>query len=188
MRLPQIQIQTTDIQIDLQIHKPVQHIEQPRAQQSIAQPAATLEIHTRKGELSIDSSDARRDLGYYPTGEMIKRYAQEGHQEMMKGISRRIREGRQMMLSAGKGQEGAVIQQIAVQNTGPKRPGPYNIKFIPSIGSVKIKYKPATVDVNIQRNQPNIDVKVNKPIHDYTPGKVTGTMIQRPRVDIDVIG
>ncbi|WP_326582592.1 DUF6470 family protein [Bacillus ndiopicus] len=188
VRLPQIQIHTTDIQMDLQIHKPVQHIEQPRAEQRISQPAATLEIHTKKGELSIDSSDARRDLGYYPTGEMIMRYAQEGRQEMMKGITRRVREGRQMMLNAGKGQGRTTIQQIAEQNTGPKRPGPYNIKFVPSIGSVKTKYKPATVDINIQRNKPKIDVTMNKPIHSYTPGKVTGTMIQRPRVDIDVIG
>ncbi|WP_107840223.1 DUF6470 family protein [Metasolibacillus meyeri] len=188
MRLPQIQIQTTDIQMNWKIHDPVQRIRQPRAEQTISQPPATVRIHTTPSNLQIDSSDARRDLGYFPTGEMIKRYAQEGRQEMLKGLSRRVREGRQMMLSAGKGQGGAVIQQIAKQNTGPKRPGPYNIKFVPSIGSVKIKYTPATVDVNITRNEPKIDVKVNKPIHDYTPGKVTGTMTQRPRVDIDVIG
>ncbi|WP_342473036.1 DUF6470 family protein [Metasolibacillus sp. FSL H7-0170] len=188
MRLPQISIHTTDIQMDWQIHKPIQHIKQPRAEQRISQPAATVEIHTQKGKLSIDSSQARRELGNYPTSEMIMRYAQEGRQEMMKGISRRVREGRQMMLNAGKGQRGAIIQQIAMQNSGPKRPGPYNIKFVPSVGSVKVNYRPATVDVNIQRNEPKIDVKVNKPIHDYTPGKVKGTMIQRPRVDIDVIG
>lgn len=188
MRLPQIQIHTTDIQMDWRIQKPVQRLQQPRAEQTFSQPPATVEIRTTPSDLKIDSSDARRDLGYFPTGEMIKRYAQEGRQELLKGLSRRVREGRQMMLSAGKGQGGAVIQQIAKQNTGPKRPGPYNIKFVPSIGSVKINYTPGTVDVNITRGELKIDTKVNKPIHDYTPGKVTGTMIKRPRVDIDVIG
>lgn len=187
MRLPQVQITTTDIQMDLQIHQPVQRISQPRAEQSISQPAATLEIHTTRGQLKIDSSDARRDLGYYPIVEMVKRYAQEGKQGALKGISRRVAEGKQIMKSAGKGQAREVAQSIAKQNTGPKRPGPYNIKFVPSVGSVKVNYTPGTTDVNITRNEPKIDVKVNKPIHDYTPGKVTGTMIQRPRVDIDVI-
>ncbi|WP_342559411.1 DUF6470 family protein [Metasolibacillus sp. FSL K6-0083] len=188
MRFPQIQITTTDAQMDWQIQKPVQRISQPKAEQTISQPPATVEIRTTPSDLKIDSSEARRDLGYFPIVEMVKRYAQEGRQGILKGISRRVQEGRQMMLNAGKGQEGAIIQQIAKQNTGPKRPGPYNIKFVPSIGSVKIKYTPATVDVNITRNEPKIDVKINKPVYDYTPGKVTGTMVQRPRVDIDVIG
>lgn len=187
MQLPQIQISTTDIQMDWQIHKPVQRISQPRAEQTFSQPAATLEIHTTRGQLKIDSSDARRDLGYYPTGEMVKRYAEEGKQGLLQGISRRVSEGNRIMKSAGKGQARETAQQIAKQNTGPKRPGPYNIKFVPSIGSVKIDYTPGTTDVNITPGKLNIDVKVNKPIHDYTPGKVTGTMIQRPRVDIDVI-
>ena len=58
---------------------------------------------------------------------------------------------------------------------------------MPSIGSVKIDYTPGTTDINIQRREPKIDVKVNKPIHEYTPGKVTGTMVQRPSVQTDVI-
>lgn len=101
-------------------------------------------------------------------------------------MARRAREGRQMMDSAGKDQGGSIIRNIAKQNHGPHRT-PFNIKFVPSIGSVKIDYSPGTTDVNIQRREPIIDTKVNKPIHEYTPGKVTGTMVQRPDVDIDVI-
>ncbi|KOY82360.1 DUF6470 family protein [Lysinibacillus sp. FSL H8-0500] len=187
MKLPQIQIRTTDIQMNWQKQAPVQHIQQPQAKLTISQPAATLEMHTTPGKLTIDSSDARRDLGYFPTGEMIKRYAQEGKQEAMRGLARRAQEGRQMMESAGKGQKDAVIQQIAKQNHGPKREGPYNIKFVPSVGSVKTNYQPSKLDINITRNKPQINVQVNKAIHDYTPGKIMGTMVQRPRVDIDVL-
>lgn len=187
MRLPQIQIRTTDIQMDLIIQKPVQRIEQPKADQTISQPPAKLEINTTRGELRIDSSQARRDVGIYPTGEMIARYAQEGKQAALQGIARRVREGNQIMEGAGKGQGRQITQQIAKQNTGPKRSGPYNIKFIPSVGSVKINYTPGKTDIKITPGDLKINVKVNKPIHNYTPGKVTGVMVQRPRVDIDVL-
>ena len=185
MRLPQIQIQTTDIKMDLSIQKPQQVIRQPKADLQIEQPAAILEINTTKGILKIDSSQARRDLGLIGPLEATKNFAQEGKQENLKGIAKRAREGRQVMLSSGKGQ-GPAYPQIAEQNHGPHRT-PFNIKFVPSIGSVKVDYTPGKTDVNIQKQDPKIDVKVNKPIYDYTPGDVTGTMIQRPDIEIDVV-
>ncbi|MFJ7735986.1 DUF6470 family protein [Lysinibacillus sp. NPDC097287] len=187
MRLPQIQIRTTDAQVDLHISKPQQIIKQPNATQRIEQPAAILEINTKRGVLRIDSSQSRRDLGLIGPFESSAKYAQEGKQEAMQGMARRAREGRQMMEGAGKDQGRAIIQGIAKQNHGPKRI-PFNIKFIPSVDSVKINYTPGTTDINITRQNPKIDAQVNKPIHDYTPGNVTGTMIQRPDVQIDVIG
>lgn len=187
MRLPQIQIHTTDAKLDLRIGKPIQHIEQPKATQHIEQPAAILEINTTKGVLKIDSSQARRDLGIIGPIEATKNAAKEGQQAALSGAARRASEGRKMMMSAGKGQGRATIQNIAKQNHGPHRVQ-FNIKFVPSVGSVKIDYTPGTTDVNIQRREPIIDAKVNKPIHEYTPGKVTGTMVQRPNVEIDVIG
>lgn len=186
MKIPQIQITTTDIQMDWQIQDPVQRIQQPQAEQHISQPAAIVEINTTDSVLKIDSSQARRDIGMISTKESIEKYAQAGKDGVFQGIARRVREGNQMMKGAGKDQGRATLQGIAKQNTGPSRPGPYNIKFVPSIGSVKINYTAGTTDVNITRQDPKIDTKVNKPIHEYTPGKVTGTMLQRPSVTIDV--
>lgn len=188
MRLPQIQITTTDIKMDYHISKPVQRIEQPKATQTIEQPAAILEINTTRGQLKIDSSQARRDLGLIGPLESTEKFAAEGRQKVLEGIARRMSEGAQMKNNAGKGHGRATIQNIAKQNYGPQRPGPYNIKFVPSIGSVKIDYTPGTIDVNFTRQDPIIDVQVNKPIHDYTPGDVSGTMVKRPSVWNDVIG
>lgn len=188
MKLPQIQIRTTDAKIDLQIHEPKQYIKQPKATQSIEQPAAILDIETKRGILKIDSSQARRDIGMIGPIESSNNYAEKGKQLALQGAARRAKEGRQLMESAGKGQGRAPIQNIAKQNHGPHRPGPYNIKFVPSIGSVKINYTPGTTEVNFTPQKPKIDVQVNKPIHDYTQGKVTGTMISRPDVEIDVVG
>lgn len=188
MRIPQIQIHQTNIQMDRKITQPILKIEQPQAELSISQPAATIEINTTNAQLHINMDQMWRDLGMKPTGEVISEYAQKGKQGALDGIARRVREGRQLMLGAGKGQGRATIQNIAKQNHGPKREGPYNIRFIPSYGSIDINTTPGTIDINVTRNDPKIDVKVNKPIHDYTPGKVTGTMVQRPDIQIDVIG
>lgn len=78
MRLPQIQIRTTDAKIDLHIAKPRQHIEQPKATQHIKQPSAILDINTTRSVLKIDSSQARRDIGMIGPLESSKNYAEKG--------------------------------------------------------------------------------------------------------------
>ena len=186
MRIPQIQIQKTDIKMNYQTTDAVQRIQQPKADLNIQQPAAILEINTTNSTMDVDMSQFWRDVGLKPTKELISENAQKGRQEMLQGISRRMGEGRQMMLGAGKG--AGTIKSIAMQNHGPKRPGPIGIDFIPSFNAIKVNIQPGTTDVNITQQAPKIDVQVNKPNHDYTPGDVSGTMVQRARIDIDVMG
>lgn len=188
MRLPQIQISTTNIKMDYTITKPTQRITQSQAKLNISQPTATLEINSTNAKLNINMDRMWSDLGMKPSGELIQEYVQKGRQESLKGISRRLGEGRQMMMNAGKDQGRGTIQNIAKQNHGPKRAGPYNIKFIPSFNAVKVNITPGTTDVNIKQNAPKIDVQVNKPQMDFTYGKVSGKMVVRPDVQIDVIG
>lgn len=188
MNIPQIQITTTDIQMKQSITNAQVRIQQPQADLKISQPAATLEINTTNPKLDINMDQLWSDLGMKPTSEIISEYAEKGKQGALQGISKRVQEGRQLMVSAGKGQGRATIQGIAKQNHGPERPGPYNIKFIPSYNAVKVNVIPGDLDINIERNEPEIDVQVNKPKIDYTPGTVSGKMVVRPDVQIDVIG
>ena len=174
--------------MDWNITKPYQRIQQPQAELKISQPAATVEINTTNAKLDINMDQMWSELGKKPTSQLIKEYAQMGQQESLKGISSRVGEGNQMMRNAGKDMGRGTIQNIAKQNHGPKRAGPYNIKFIPSIGSVQVHITPGTTDVNIKCNAPKIDVKVNKPIMDFTYGNVSGKMMVRPDVQVDVIG
>lgn len=186
MKIPQIQIQTKDIQMNYQTTKPVQHIEQSQADIQIEQPAAILEINTTNPQINIDMSQFWKDVGSQPTKDTIRMKAQEGQQAVLQGISKKVSEGRQLMLGAGK--SGDTIKQMAIQEFGPKRPGPIGIDFLPSYQAIKVSITPGTTDVNIKQQKPKIDVQVNKPIHDYTPGKINGTMVERPDVQIDVIG
>ncbi|MDF2065826.1 DUF6470 family protein [Bacillus sp. Cr_A10] len=183
MRIPQIQIQTTKGQLGLNIEKPSQHIEQPKADLQIRQPAAEVSIRTTDGQLHIDSSQARRDLGLIAPLEFSRNYAQKGRQAVLSGIARRAREGEQL---ASIENGGNAIQAIAASKVIPQKKA-LGIKFVPSIGSVKTTYTPASIDINVQTNKAQISATVNKPIHNYTQGKVSGYMMQYPSIEIDVI-
>ena len=184
MKLDQIQIKTTDAKVNLHISDPVQHIEQPRAQQHIEQPAATLEIHSEAAKLFVDSSQAYRDLGLLTPKELGEQNAQIGKQKVMEGIARRASEGNQMMNITKS--SGNVIQKIARSKSIPI-PSQLGITWKPSIGSVKIRYQAGSLDINIHKHDPKIDVKIGKVVHDYTPGDVMGTLVQRPSVETTVI-
>lgn len=184
MNIPQIQVQTTKAKLGLNIEDPKQIIRQPKATQHIEQPAAIVEMETTRGIMRIDSSQARRDIGMIGTLESTKSYATVGRQKAMQGIARRASEGRQMMEIAHNPN---AIVAIAKKSSFPvsKKLG---IDFIPSIGSVKLEYTPASLDINVQTQKANISSQVNKPTHEYTPGIVSGYTLQHPSIEIDVIG
>lgn len=184
LKLDQIQIHTTDAKVDLHISDPVQHIEQPQAKQQIKQPAATLEIHSKAAKLFVDSSQAYRELGLLTPKESVEQNAQKGKQAVMEGIARRVSEGNQMMSITKNA--GDAIQRIAESKAIPAPPQ-MAITWKPSVGSVKIRYQAGNLDINIQRHEPKIDVQIGKVIHNYTPGDVSGTLVQRPSVETTVI-
>lgn len=181
MKIPEMQIRTTNAELGLTIRQPQQQIEQPQAEMQIRQPAAELSIHTKQGQLSIDASQARSDVGMISTAESARNAAQQGKQALMAGIARRAREGDQLM-SIEKGKN--AIQTIIKSRTMPQQKA-LGIKFIPSANSVKISYTPADVQISIQPNKPKIDVTINKAVHNYTPGKVMVDLIQKPSIQID---
>ncbi|MFB5085906.1 DUF6470 family protein [Psychrobacillus sp. PGGUH221] len=183
MNFPQLQIRTIDAKLGLNTEDPKQIIRQPKATQHIEQPAAIVEMHTTRGVMKIDSSQARRDIGMIGPLESTKNYASEGRQKVMQGIARRVTEGRQMMDLAHNSN---AVASIAKKNTFPT-PSNLGIDFIPSIGSVKLDYIPAKLDINVQTQKPTISAQVNKPIHEYTPGSVSGYMLQNPSIEIDFI-
>lgn len=181
MKIPQIQIQTTKAELGLTIPEPKQHIEQSPADMQIRQPAAELTIQTTHGQLQIDQSQLRADLGLYSSTEFARNAAQKGEQVIKQGIARRAREGEQL----GDIAKGNTIASIAASKNKFMHQKQLGIKFIPSFNAVKLDYTPAQVQINVQTSDPEIDVKINKPIHDYTPGKVIVDVAQKPSIEID---
>ncbi|HHU19861.1 MAG TPA: hypothetical protein GXZ58_06570 [Bacilli bacterium] len=181
MRVPQVRMQSQLAQISINTQNAHQDIRQPKATQEIQQPAADLSIRTRPGRLTIDQSQAWYDIGLKSAIVSRNDWAKAGYQSVMEGIARRTREGMEQMKIENGGN--ALIAQ-ATRNAH-KDQKPINIKFIPSVFSVKTNYQPAQVDIRIEANQPLIRHTTNKPIMTYTRGQVTTGIKQEQKLDID---
>ena len=182
MRIPQMHIQTTKAELGLTISEPKQQIKQPAPDMQISQPAAQMTIQTTEGQLHIDQTQLRADLGLYTFTEFARNAAQKGEQIIKQGIARRAREGEQLGDIANGNNAIASIAASKNKNMQQKQLG---IKFIPSYGAVKLTYTPADVQIDVQTNKPKIDVTINKPVHNYTPGKVSVDLLQKPSIEID---
>ncbi|MEK4406542.1 DUF6470 family protein [Sporosarcina sp. FSL K6-6792] len=182
MNIPQLQIETTRGVLGLQITKPTQEIHQPKATLSQQQPAAILEISTTRPQLSLETTEARADIDMKSVFRRTNEYAQLGKQGAMDGIARRAQEGRQLV-KIGNG--GNAIASIAKQNATPPL-APMGIRFIGNRSQIQMSIQPGTLNIQATPQKPINDVQINKPIHNYTQGKVTGQMEQYPTIQIDV--
>lgn len=180
MQIPQIRIESQAGKIGLNINKPIQSIEQPQADLSIEQPPAEMTINRQPGRLTIDQTLARENLDLKSVFKRNEENAQLGYQTLMEYISKTVQEGDELMKIENGGQP--LIDQ-AVRSMD--RETVFNTGNTPSQESVQIEYTPAKVEIEWHRNKPNIQVQINKPIHEYTPGNVEVFMQQHPSLNID---
>ncbi|MCP1143737.1 DUF6470 family protein [Ureibacillus endophyticus] len=181
MNIPKLQIQSTHAQIGLDIQKPVQQIEQPQANLDLQQPQAKMSIQTTKSKLTIDSYDARESMDYKTSMSRTREIAQQSQQELLEGIARRAQEGQELMQIENGGNP--IVEHA--KRSGRQPYSSLNIKFIPQAGTVKVNFEPGTVDIQIEPQKVINNSTINKPIHQYTPGKVMVEMLQYPSLKID---
>lgn len=185
MKLDQIQIRTQDAKIQINTTQANLSIHQTEAKQTIRQPAATLEMSSTDAKLLVDSSQAYRELGLLSAKESIEQAAQKGKQAVMSGIARVVQEGNMMMdLKNADGVK--VLANIAKQRDTFVQQK-LGITWKPSVGSVKITYQAGSLNINSQQRMPQIDVQLGDVTHNYTPGKVTTSLLQRGNVETTVI-
>lgn len=181
MNVPQIQLQTTRGQIALTTQKPVQQIEQPKAELDLQQPKAELKMQTTKSTLSIDSTEMRESLDLKSSMSRTREVAQYSAQTAMEGLARRAQEGSDLMKIENGGNP---IAEHA-KRTGRQSYASLGIKFIPQADSVSINFTPGSVDIQGEPQKVINNTKTNKPIHNYIPGKVNVEMQQYPSMKID---
>jgi Family of unknown function (DUF6470) len=184
MNFPQLRMESTFGQLGLSTQKPVQEIEQPPADVSFVQPKAELTIDRRPGKLTIDQTQAWEDMDLKHIFKRIEEFAQNGYQDWLTGMERRAQEGDDLMRIESGGNP--IPEHAKINSENPQFE--FNIGFVPSHFSVKTNYQPSVLNINWKTNKPEIDVKVNKPRHDYTPGVIRGEMKQWPSLKIEVVG
>ncbi|MBB4823624.1 hypothetical protein HNO89_000844 [Sporosarcina luteola] len=181
MQIPQLQIQTTRGVLGLQIDKPVQEIEQPKATQHIEQPAAILEMSTTRPQISIDTTENRADLDLKSPLRRGNENARYGMQQVLEGVGRRAQEGQQLMRIEDGGN--ALVNLIKQDTNRPN--APLGIQFVGDRLKIQTNFSPGTLDIKATPQKPTHEVQINRPVHQYTPGKVTGIVEQYPSIEMD---
>ena len=146
------------------------------------QPAAILEMSTKRPQLSLDTTEARADLDLKSVFKRTDEYAQLGKQGAMEGAARRAQEGQQLLRIENGGN---VIAQLAKQNGTPP-PAELAIRFVGDRSKVQTSIQTGTLNIQVTPQKPIFDVTTQSPIHHYTQGKVTGEMEQWQSIQIDI--
>jgi Family of unknown function (DUF6470) len=184
MSFPQIRLQSTFVKLGLNIEKPIQDIQQPKAEMSIKQSKAEMEIERVAPTLEMDSYEARADLDLKSVKRRSEEFAQEGYQAWLNAIGRMAQQGDQMMRVY---QNKNAIADIAREN-GTDPICDTNIAFLPRPGSFKMSYDPGSLEINWNLHKPKIEITPQKAITNYTPGKVSGYIDTWNDLKIDYTG
>lgn len=184
MNLPQLRMESTRAWIGLQTHQPVQEIEQPAAELSIRQQPAVLEIRNAKGNLTIDSTEARANIDMRSPLRRTRDNAEYGYQKVMEAIAQTSAEGDRL---AAIEMKGSPIAEIAFEESGI-----YENTDIIAAGTfedgIEMRYEFQPTEINVETHHPQIEVQVQKPVHRYTPGKVEVYIRQQNSLNIEVTG
>lgn len=183
MNLPQIRLQSQQALISYATINAKQTIQQPKAELDIQQPPAQMTINRTPSKLTIDQTAAREAVNIKSIRMQMKEYADNGHQEILQGIARRVQQGDQLMKIENGGN--ALVLQAKQNSERPEKQ--FNIGFIPPFFSVKMHYKPTQIDIDWQINKVINNTKTNKPILDYEAGKVEVGLRQKESLAITFV-
>lgn len=181
--IPQLIIHTTPGHLGMRSKSAQLDIHSSEADLSIQQPKARLNIERTPSKLSIDQTQAWNNLNLKSVFVRIRDAADAGHQAVMEGIARRVRQGEELMKIQNKGNP---IASQARENSQIK--GGYDTGHVPPFEAVKIHYQPSQLNIQWQTHNPKIEAKQNPPQINYHPGNLDIYMQQYPSLSIQFAG
>jgi hypothetical protein len=180
MTIPQLQVQTQSAKLNLRTNPAVHKYKQMKSEQSIEQPEADISIRQRTGKLTIDQSNAWRNLHLKTVFERAEEFADYSNKKWLEGVGDAAREGDELMRIENKG------NPIAEQ---AKRNAVMNITYQPGdtpvYDLVKVSYKANSADIQVKPNAPIIKQTPRPPQFSYQRGNVDITLAQHSDVQID---
>ncbi|HBZ81762.1 DUF6470 family protein [Brevibacillus sp. FSL K6-0770] len=185
MQIPKIRLESTFAQLGLNINKPVQEIKQPQAELNLRQVPAKLRIEQARTVLSIDSSQARTNIGIMTSMEFTASLASYGQQKALQAIAEKSQEGDRMMRIYTKEN---VIASIGREKGLRMLESGYTPPAASTDEGVEIRVESTPVNIHVERNGMSIDPVIKQPELSYKPGKVEPYMIQYNSLKIDTVG
>jgi hypothetical protein len=183
MNLPQIRLESTFAKIAIETTPPMLEIEQPQAELDLQQPPAEIKIETTPAKLTIDQTKAWEDMDLKHIFRRIEEFSQQGYEDWLEGMARVSRQGDELMRIEDGGNP--IAEQAKENSEDPIYE--FNIGWVPSHFSVKTNFEPSKVNIDVTVNKPINNTKINKPIINYIPGKVTTELAQRNYLKVNFV-
>lgn len=170
-----IGIKTTPAKLDMKQTK-------PDINMSIKHPK--VEIKSESPKVIIDQYQCFADAGLKNSLDLTREAAQLGKQAVLQGIERRVSQGKQMAAIHKKFNP---ISEQAKYNAFELFKKEFTFKTVPK-SRPKIDLKEGKVDIKVHEGRVNLDVKVSKPIINYSRGNVDIYLRQKKSIDIEYVG
>lgn len=168
-------------------------IDTQNANRTLQQPKADVEIKTEQGKVQVESTlpkvkiDQRQafsESGLKGILQLATEFAKNAIAEMHRSAGRITDEGNQMADIASGG-------DVAAENADHNAFGQFDNEFgmvtMPKSGP-NIEVEEGQTDIKVTGGTVDINVRVNKVITDYSPGKVNISLRQRNSLEITVVG
>lgn len=178
-----LKITTTNAQIGMETTNAKLDIQQSKADVKMQTKQAKLNIKSENSKIQIDQSVCFSESGLKDVFELIKSSANLGKQRASQATARIASEGDQLMRIENGGNP--IVSQ-AIRNAFEADNKDYNIGLTPK-SRPKISATDPKLNIDFQKGAVNIDVKVNKPIINYQPGKVDTYLKQKNSINIEYV-
>ncbi len=159
-------------------------IQQPKADIQMNTQHPKVEIHTEPVQIQIDQYECFAEAGLKNYLDLTREGAQYGYQQAMAGLERIVRQGNEL---ADVHLDTNPIADQAEENAYQLYMHDFNMDTIPK-SRPKIDFVGGNVDIKAIEGNPNMQVKVNKPIVEYNPWKVDIYLRQKNSINIEYVG
>ncbi len=179
-----LRINTTNAMIGIQTTPGKMNISQPAPDVQMHTEHPRVEIESTLPKVQIDQSQCFAEAGLKNFLDLTRESAQIGQQALMRGIERRGRQGDDLANIQNGFQ---AIPNQAEENAFELFTKEFNIGTVPK-SRPQIDLIEGQVNIQVREGKVNTNVKINKPIIDYTRGKVDIYLRQRNSIDIQYVG
>lgn len=158
-------------------------IEQPKADVEIKTEHANVKIESSLVKVEINQEQAFSESGLKGILELSIDNAKEAMQKMIQESGRIAEEGNRLAnISSGED----AVAEIAYDNSINKSKHEFNMVTMPTSGP-EITVIEGENDIQVEGGNVDISVNINKPIVNYTAGKVETYIKQKNSLEITVV-
>ncbi len=140
-----------------------------------------LKIETKQIQLSLDTYEARRSLGFANPADLIRNAAKKVQDAFSQNLRDTVQEGKDM----ARIEDGVTIAGI-IQQKMLQQPESYTA-FLPSTGA-DLSWTPGNIQTDYQPGEVTHDWQITQNVMNYIPGSVKIKVVQQGDVNIEYLG